>query len=187
MSHIKNILDKHKFRTKKHLGQNFLTDEAALDAIVAAANLSKDDIVLEIGAGIANLSVLIADKCGKFYAVEKDRRLEHILKKALKPYPNAEIVLGDILKINLTNIFKDKKIKIIGNLPYYITTPIINYLLKQKQYIESICITVQKEVAERIVAAPGKKDYGRLSCLLQFYTKAKIVKILPKNNVLPSA
>jgi 16S rRNA (adenine1518-N6/adenine1519-N6)-dimethyltransferase len=185
MSHIKTILDKHKIHAKKRLGQNFLTDQAALDTIVESAQLCPEDIVLEIGAGIGNLSVLIAAQSGKFYAVEKDRRVEHILKKALKPYPRSEIIFGDILKINLQKIFNGQKIKIIGNLPYYITTPIINYLLEQRSYIDSIFITVQKEVAERIVAAPGKKDFGRLSCLLQFYTKAQILEIFPKTMFFP--
>ncbi|MFH1061387.1 MAG: 16S rRNA (adenine(1518)-N(6)/adenine(1519)-N(6))-dimethyltransferase RsmA [Candidatus Omnitrophota bacterium] len=185
MSHIKSILDKHKIHAKKRLGQNFLTDQAALDAIVKSAHLCPDDLVLEIGAGIGNLSVLIAAQSGKFYAVEKDRRVEPILKKALKPYPNAEIILGDILKIDLTKIFQGKKIKVIGNLPYYITTPIINYLLEQKEYIDSIFITVQKEVAQRIVAGPGKKDFGRLSCLLQFYAKAEILEVFPKTMFFP--
>ncbi|MBU1042854.1 MAG: ribosomal RNA small subunit methyltransferase A [Candidatus Omnitrophica bacterium] len=185
MSHIKTILDKHKIHAKKRLGQNFLTDQIALDLIVKSANLTKEDTVLEIGAGIGNLSTVIAEQSGILYAVEKDRRVEHILKKALKPYPHAEIILGDILKIDIKKIFQDKKIKVIGNLPYYITTPIINYLLDHKQYINSICITVQKEVAQRIVAVPGKKDFGRLSCLLQFYTKPEVIAVFPKTMFFP--
>ncbi len=185
MSHIKNILDKHKFHAKKRLGQNFLSDESALNLIVHSANLNKDNTVLEIGSGIGNLSVIIAEQSDKFYAVEKDRRFEHILKKALKPYPHAEIILGDILRLDLKNIFQDKKIKVIGNLPYYITTPIINYLLSHKELIDSICITVQKEVAERIISLPGKKDFGRLSCLIQFYTKAEIIEVFPKTMFFP--
>jgi 16S rRNA (adenine1518-N6/adenine1519-N6)-dimethyltransferase len=185
MSPIKTLLDKHKIHAKKRLGQNFLTDQAALDTIVASAGLSLNDVVLEIGAGIGNLSVLIAKRSGKFYAIEKDRRVEPILKKALKPYPQSEIIFGDILKFDFKNIFQGKKIKVIGNLPYYITTPIINHLLDQKEYIDSILITVQKEVAERIVSPPGKKDFGRLSCLLQFYTKAEIVEVFSKTMFFP--
>jgi len=185
MSHIKNILDKYKFHAKKRLGQNFLTEQSALDLIVNSANLNKNDIVLEIGSGIGNLSTSIAEHSGKLYAVEKDRRVEHILKKALKPYPHAKIILGDILRLDLKKIFQDEKIKVIGNLPYYITTPIINYLLSNKELIKCICITVQKEVAERIVSLPGKKDFGRLSCLLQFYTKAEIIEIFPRTMFFP--
>jgi 16S rRNA (adenine1518-N6/adenine1519-N6)-dimethyltransferase len=185
MSRIKSILTKHKIHAKKRLGQNFLIDEAALKSIVSCAGISKKDTVVEIGPGIGNLSVLLAEKAGKFYAVEKDKRLENVLRKSLKPYSYSRIFIADFLKFDISEIFKEKKIKIIGNLPYYITTPILNKLIENRRYIDIILVTVQKEVAQRITASPGKKDYGRLSCLAQFYTQAEIAEIFPKSMFFP--
>ena len=185
MSRIKNILSENKIRANKRLGQNFLSDEQALKSIILLANLSKSDCVLEIGAGIGNLSSMIAPLAGEFYALEKDKFLKKILNKELAGFKNTTIIFSDILKFDLASIFSDTKIKVIGNLPYYITSPILLHLLDQKEYIESIVITVQKEVAERIVASPGSKDYGRLSCLLQYYTKPQLLEIFPRHFFIP--
>lgn len=185
MSRTKNILSENNIRPKKRFGQNFLSNEQALESITQCANLSNSDCVLEIGSGIGNLSRLIAPLAGEVYALEKDRFLKNILNKELSAFKNTTIIISDILKFNLKNIFSGKKIKIIGNLPYYITSPILLHLIEQKEYIDSICITVQKEVAKRITASPGKKDYGRLTCLLQYYTKAQLLEIFPRDFFIP--
>ncbi len=185
MSRIKNRLSENRIRAKKRLGQNFLSNGQALESIVRSANLSKSDCVLEIGAGIGNLSSMIAPLAGEFYALEKDLTFKKILDKELSDFKNTQIIFTDILKFSLKSIFKDKKIKVIGNLPYYITSPILLHLIKQKQYIDSIFITVQKEVAKRIVASPDNKDYGRLSCLLQYHTKPQLLEIFPKHFFIP--
>jgi 16S rRNA (adenine1518-N6/adenine1519-N6)-dimethyltransferase len=186
MSRIQSILAKYNFRAKKRLGQNFLHDEQALRFLVDAACITGKDHVLEIGAGIGNLSALIAAKAGKLYALEKDRALEPMLRQALEKFPGTLVVFEDILAFDLKSIAAGKKLKIIGNLPYYITSPILVTLIEQKQYIDSIFITVQKEVAERIIARPGTKDYGRLSCLMQYHTKPTILRILPKECFFPT-
>ncbi len=185
MFRIKNCLSKNRIRAKKRLGQNFLCDEQALESITLSANLSKLDCVLEIGAGIGNLSSMIAPLAGEFYALEKDLSLKKILSKELSSFKNTKIIFSDVLKFDLACIFSGRKIKVIGNLPYYITSPILLHLIEQKEYIESIFITVQKEVAERIVAAPGSKDYGRLSCLLQYHTQPRLLEIFPKHFFVP--
>jgi len=185
MSRIKNILTKHKLRVKKRLGQNFLQDTQALEQIVEYAKISGEDSVLEIGAGIGNLSTLIAEKAGQFFAVEKDRALEAPLKESLNGFNNTQIIIADILKFDISAIAPGKKLKIVGNLPYYITSPILNYLIDRREFIQEIYITVQKEVAQRIIAKPGTKDYGRLTCLLQFYAKPEILKIFPKQMFFP--
>ncbi len=186
MSRIKNILSENHIRAKKRFGQNFLINIQALELITSTANLNTSDCVLEIGSGIGNLSCLIAPLAGEFYALEKDRFLKKTLNKELSGFSNTTIIISDILKFDLKNIFNGKKIKVIGNLPYYITSPILLHLIDQKKYIDSICITVQKEVARRIVASPGNKDYGRLSCLLQYYTKTELIEIFPRNFFMPS-
>ncbi|MFH2138730.1 MAG: 16S rRNA (adenine(1518)-N(6)/adenine(1519)-N(6))-dimethyltransferase RsmA [Candidatus Omnitrophota bacterium] len=185
MSQPSAVLAKYKVRPKKRLGQNFLDDENALNQIASAAGISKEDHVLEIGAGIGNLSILLAEKAGKFYALEKDNSLEKILKKTLVKSDNSKIIISDILQFNLDSIYKDKKLIVVGNLPYYITSPILLHLIKQKTCIKTILITVQKEVAKRITASAGNKDYGRLSCLLQFYAKAELLEIFPKRLFIP--
>ncbi|MFH1460726.1 MAG: 16S rRNA (adenine(1518)-N(6)/adenine(1519)-N(6))-dimethyltransferase RsmA [Candidatus Omnitrophota bacterium] len=185
MSHITNVLGKHKLRIKKRLGQNFLQDPHALQFIADSAGINHQDPVLEIGAGIGNLSIYLAEKTGSFFALEKDLTLKPALSAALKSFTNTKIIFKDILKFKLPDIYSGKKLKIIGNLPYYITTPVIINLIEQKQYINLILITVQKEVAQRIIASPGKKDYGRLSCLLQYHTQPEILKIFPKHLFFP--
>lgn len=180
-----NHLSENKVRAKKRLGQNWLCNDQALESIVRCADLSDSDCVLEIGAGIGNLSSLIAPRAGEFYALEKDTSLKKILNKELAGFLNTKIIFSDILKFDLGSIFNGKKIKVIGNLPYYITSPILLHLIGQRQYIESIVITVQKEVAERIAAAPGSKDYGRLSCLLQYHAKTELIEIFPRHFFTP--
>jgi len=163
------------FKPKKRLGQNFLIDKNIQNKIINACNFKSSDTVLEIGAGRGELTQLIAQRVNKVYAFEIDRNLCSILKDNLINHKNVAIVNGDFLKVDLREYFKksDHKIKIIGNIPYYITTPIIEYLLKYKQNIEIIFLTVQKEFALRMLSKAGNKDYGSFSCFIQYYTKPK--------------
>ena len=185
MSLTKTLMIEEKIRAKKRMGQNFLINTQALETIIETAELKKTDCVFEIGSGTGNLSELIALHPEQFHTIEKDLSFKKILNKKLSCFKNTNIFFGDILKFDLKKIFSGKRIKIIGNLPYYITSPILLYLLDQKEYIENIVITVQKEVAERIVAPPGNKDYGRLSCLLQYYTNAQLIDIFPRHFFMP--
>lgn len=185
MSHIKTTLAKYKLRAKKRLGQNFLKHRQSLQIIADHLQITENDHLLEIGAGIGNLSVFIAKGAKKFYALEKDPAYEQILKDTLGKFKNAEIIIKDILKFDISSIFKGERLKITGNLPFYITSPILNHLLNHKEHINSILITVQHEVAQRIIAQPGTKDYGRLSCLLQFYTKPTLLEIFPRELFYP--
>lgn len=174
-------------KPKKSIGQNFLIDQNIQKKIVLSCNFNSCDIVLEIGSGRGELTKLIAPLVSKIYAIEMDPHLSIILRDSFKEYPNTTIVNQDILKVNLKKYFGriKKKIKIIGNIPYYITTPIIEHLLIYNKYIDAIFITVQKEFAKRIVAHPGSKDYGSLSCFLKYYTEAKILFHIKKTCFMP--
>ena len=185
MSQVKNVLVKNRIRPKKHFGQNFLTSIDALELIAESADISKNDHVLEIGAGIGNLSTFLAAQPEKFYALEKDFTLQRILKKSLKQFNNSEIIITDIMNFDIEKIYTGRSLIVVGNLPYYITTPILNRLIEQRSMIKTILITVQKEVARRIAASPGGKDYGRLSCRMQFYTKPTLIQILPRSMFYP--
>lgn len=172
---------------KKRLGQNFLIDKNVQTKIVSACELTPSDNVLEIGSGRGELTRLICDKAGMVYALEIDPYLCDILEDNLKGYSNIKIINHDILKFNLKRYFgklKDK-IKIIGNIPYYITTPVIEHLLKYKNMIDTIFITVQKEFAVRLTAKPGSKDYGSFSCFAQYYSKPKALFFIKKTSFSP--
>ncbi|MCG2712823.1 MAG: 16S rRNA (adenine(1518)-N(6)/adenine(1519)-N(6))-dimethyltransferase RsmA [Candidatus Omnitrophica bacterium] len=186
MSRTSNIPVDYKPRPKKRLGQHFLIDKAALGNILDAARLSSEDYVLEIGSGSGNLSVLLAKQAGRFYALEKDTAFNAVLKSRLKPFPCSKIIFTDILAFDIKEIFEGRKYKVIGNIPYYITSPIITRLIEQREYIDTILITIQKEVAQRIVACPGTKNYGRLSILAQFYTSPELITIFPKKLFSPA-
>lgn len=186
-----------KIKPIKKLGQNFLHDENILQRIADASQLTNDDVVLEIGSGTGNLTKYLCERAKFVYAVEKDSRLCKIAEENLKEYKNVKIICGDILKIDVgadlcvrpscggRHTGLPPQIKAIGNLPYYITTPIIFKLLERRQYISDIVIMAQKEVAQRIIASPGGKDYGILSCSAQFYTKPKIMFYINKGAFLP--
>ncbi len=175
-------------KPKKRLGQNFLTDKNIQRKLISSFNLKACDRILEIGAGYGDLTRQIAEKCAYVYALEIDPELCGILKVNTKGYPNIKIVNQDILKFNLKNYFQDlkTKIKVIGNIPYYITTPIIEYLFKYRDRIETVFIAVQKEFAKRIVANPGSKEYGSFSCFVQYHSIPKILFIIKKGSFLPS-
>lgn len=175
-------------KPKKRLGQNFLVDQNIQRKIVASCQLGPSDIVLEIGAGRGELTQAIAKEVKKVYAVEVDVFLCDILEENLEKHPNVEIIRKDMLKVNLKNILKKsaKKIKVVGNIPYYITSPIIDHLLKFKDKIEVIYLSVQKEFARRMVAQAGSKDFGSFSCFVQYYTCPKIIFSISKTCFWPA-
>ena len=183
------VLQKHEFQFKKKFGQNFLIDPHVLDKIVDAAQITKDDFVLEIGPGIGTLTQYLCENARQVLAVEIDDKLIPILKETLQPYDNVEVLHGDILKQDIQQIadtYNDgKPIKVVANLPYYITTPIIMGLFESHVPIDSITIMVQKEVADRMKAEPGTKDYGALSLAVQYYAKPYIAAFVPPNCFMP--
>jgi len=180
----KEILRDNNLNLKKSLGQNFLVDNDILDKIVAAANLGSEDKVVEIGPGIGALTERLAQVAKKVVAVELDDRLIPILKKSLAGYDNVEIVHGDALEIDFNQLITGEY-KVVANLPYYITTPIIMRLLEENFNVEEIVVMVQKEVAERIVAKPGGKDYGVLSIGVQYHTRPRIAFDVPPSVFIP--
>jgi len=172
---IGNLFDKHNFRPNKKLGQIFLVDENILKKLIDYLNIKSSDYILEIGAGFGSLTKHLIRKAKRVFAVEKDKRLCNMIYEYLGECPdNLEIIHGDILKFNIKKIYKiySEKIRVIGNLPYYITSPIISYLIENKDYMDSIQLTVQKEVADRILAKPSTKDYSFLTLLVQFHLEA---------------
>ena len=188
-SYIREILDKYGFEFSKALGQNFLIDGNILKNISKAGEITKEDLILEIGPGIGTLTEELALNAKKVVAVELDKNLLPILGETLKAYDNIEVVHGDILKLDLKELIDNKleggPIKVVANLPYYITTPIIGKLLEEDFNIHSIIIMVQKEVADRIVATPNSKEYGALSLFINFYSHPQIILKVPKTVFMP--
>lgn len=188
-SYVKEIINKYGFGFSKSLGQNFLIDGNIVRKICEEGNIDSTDNVLEIGPGIGTLTEELGIRAKKVVAVELDKNLLPILDDTLSQYENIEIVHGDILKIDLSKLFKEKfdggSIKIVANLPYYITTPIITRFLEEEIDIDSILVMVQKEVAERMSARSGSKDYGSLSVFVNYYTEAEIVLNVPKTVFMP--
>lgn len=174
---------------KKSLGQNFLIDKNIQKKIINACDLSSEDIVLEIGAGLGDLSLPLASVAGKVYALEIDSRLLFQLEENLSRYKNCRIIKGDILKFDLKKFLREEgvkqKIKIIGNVPYYISSPIIEHLIGYRDNISVVFMTVQKEFARRVVACPGTKTYGSFSCFVQYYASGKILFEIKKNCFKP--
>ena len=183
------ILQKYKFNFQKKFGQNFLIDEHVLDKIIRAAEITKDDYVLEIGPGIGTMTQYLACAAREVTAVEIDRALIPILEDTLKEYDNVSIINEDILKVDIAALAKEKNggrpIKVVANLPYYITTPIIMGLFESHVPLESITVMVQKEVADRMQVGPGTKDYGALSLAVQYYAEPYIVANVPPNCFMP--
>lgn len=183
------ILQKYNFRFQKKYGQNFLIDSHVLDKIISEAGITKDDLVLEIGPGIGTMTQYLCENSREVVAVEIDETLIPILKETLSEYSNVCVINEDILKVNINRIVEEKNngkpIKVVANLPYYITTPIIMGLFESKVPLESITIMVQKEVADRMKAGPGTKDYGALSLAVQYYSKPEIVAIVSPNCFMP--
>lgn len=183
------ILQKYNFNFQKKFGQNFLIDEHVLDKIIRAAEITKDDYVLEIGPGIGTMTQYLACAAREVTAVEIDRALIPILEDTLKEYDNVSIINEDILKVDIAALAKEKnggrQIKVVANLPYYITTPIIMGLFESHVPLESITVMVQKEVADRMQVGPGTKDYGALSLAVQYYAEPYIVANVPPNCFMP--
>ncbi len=182
-------LRKYNFNFQKRFGQNFLIDANILEKIIRSAEVRKDDFVLEIGPGIGTMTQYLCESAGRVAAVEIDRNLIPILEDTLKEYDNAEIICGDILKLDLDAFVREKNegkpIKIVANLPYYITTPIVMGILESGIPVESMTIMVQKEVAGRMQARPGSKEYGALSLAVQYYAEPKVVANVPPNCFMP--
>ena len=184
----KKIVEKYGFSFKKNFGQNFLVDERVLGKIVSSAEISKDDVVIEVGPGIGTLTQALAKEAYKVVAVEIDTTLVPILGELLSDFDNIEIINEDILKVDVNAIaekYPDKKIKMVANLPYYITTPIIMNVLENHSPVESITVMIQKEVAYRMKAQPSTKDYGSLSLAVQYYCEPYLVANVPQNCFMP--
>ena len=183
------VLQKYGFNFQKKFGQNFLIDTNVLDKIISAAEITKDDCVLEIGPGIGTMTQYLAEAAREVVAVEIDKALIPILEDTLSVYDNVTVINEDILKVDMNAIVQERNegrpIKVVANLPYYITTPIIMGLFEQHVPLRSITIMVQKEVAERMQVGPGTKDYGALSLAVQYYAQPKIVANVPPNCFIP--
>ena len=183
------VLQKYNFHFQKKFGQNFLIDTHVLERIISEAGVTKDDFVVEIGPGIGTMTQYLCEAAGAVAAVEIDKNLIPILHDTLSEYDNVEIINEDILKVDIAALAEEKNggkpIKVVANLPYYITTPIIMGLFESHVPIESITVMVQKEVADRMQCGPGSKDYGALSLAVQYYAKPEIVANVPPNCFMP--
>ena len=181
------ILKKYSIRANKSLGQNFLINQTVVDEIVSSANITKEDLVIEIGPGLGTLTKQLLEKAGKVICVELDERMVKILKDRFSLYENFEIINQDILKVNLKEIIEkeNKNCKVVANLPYYITTPIIMKLLEDKLNIESITVMIQKEVAERLIAVPGEKLSGAITYSVYYYCESEKIMEVPPESFIP--
>lgn len=178
-SATKEIINKYSFAFQKKFGQNFLIDSNVLESIIRGAEITKDDFVLEIGPGIGTMTQYLCEAARQVVAVEIDKMLIPILEDTLSEYDNVEVINQDVLKVDIKSLAEEKNngkpIKVVANLPYYITTPIIMGLFESGVPIDSITIMVQKEVADRMQTGPGSKDYGALSLAVQYYAPAKVI------------
>lgn len=183
------VIQKYQFAFQKKFGQNFLIDTHVLEKIIQAAGITKEDCVLEIGPGIGTMTQYLAESAGRVVAVEIDTNLLPILADTLKDYDNVTVINNDILKVDINELVKDynngRPIKVVANLPYYITTPIIMGLFESNVPIDNITVMVQKEVADRMQVGPGSKDYGALSLAVQYYASPYIVANVPPNCFIP--
>ena len=189
----KFILKKYGITANKSLGQNFLVSEDVVNSIIEAAELSENDLVIEVGPGLGTLTKPLLEIAGKVVCVELDKKMLQILQDRFMLYSNFEVIQEDILKVNLEELIKKQKqinsklqkVKIVANLPYYITSPIMMYLLEQKLEIESITVMIQKEVAERFIAIPGDKKSGAITYTIYYYSEGEKVVDVPKNSFIP--
>ncbi len=181
------ILNKYGLRANKKLGQNFLINESIIYDIVKKANVTKEDVVIEIGPGLGSLTKELINNAKKVIAIELDPNMIDILKSRFGIFDNFEVIYGDVLKIDLEELIKGyDSVKVVANLPYYITTPIIMKLLEDKLKIKSITVMVQKEVGERICATHKDKEYGAITVSVQYYSEPQIIIDVPKENFLPA-
>lgn len=186
----KEIIQRHGFSFKKSLGQNFLIDQNILTKIVASAGLDSSKGALEIGPGIGALTERLAQQAKTVTAIEIDRRLIPILEEVLEPYPHVHVEQADVLKVDLKDLFARRfhdvdSVSVVANLPYYVTTPILMKLLEEKLPLENIVVMIQKEVAERMAAAPGSKDFGSLSIAVQYYSEPELICTVPHTVFIP--
>lgn len=182
---MQEVLRKHDFHFKKKYGQNFLIKPDLLHDIVDGAEVTDEDTVVEIGPGVGSLTRVLADRAKQVYAIEVDEKLIPILDETMAGYDNVTIINEDVLKADLTDIFAQGRVKVVANLPYYITTPIILGLLEKDLDFESITVMVQKEVAERMQAVPGTKDYGALTLAVGYYTDPQILFLVSPDSFMP--
>lgn len=205
----RHILDKYQLRARKKFGQNFLVSEDVVEGILAAADITKEDTVLEIGPGIGTMTTYLSEAAGRVVSVEIDRSLMPVLKETLDGCGNVRIIWEDVLKVDLRGLYRElfppeedgtqaaltapgggdapraPRLKVVANLPYYVTTPIIMELLKEKDLFGSITLMVQKEVAERICASPGSKEYGAITLAVQYYARPEIAMAVPAHCFFP--
>lgn len=186
------LMKKYHIKANKSLGQNFLISNEVVEKIVDCSNISKDDLVIEIGPGLGTLTKELLEKAGKVVAIELDKKMLSILKDKFSLYHNFSLINKDVLKVDLNKLIKEekekngfKRAKIVANLPYYITTPIIMKLLEEKLDLESITVMIQKEVADRLVAIPGEKDTGAITYSVYYYSEAESVLEVPNNSFIP--
>ena len=187
------IMNKYHIKANKSLGQNFLIDENVVNNIVEGSNISKDDLVIEIGPGLGTLTKYLLEKAGKVVSIELDKKMLTILNDRFKLYDNFDLLHSDILKVDLVKLIKEQKeslnlkhAKVVANLPYYITTPIIMKLLEEELDLESITVMVQKEVADRLIAIPGSKDAGAITYSVYYYATSESILDVPKTSFVPA-
>ena len=189
LKETKFIMDKYHIKADKSLGQNFLIDDEAVSGIVDAASISNEDLIIEIGPGLGTLTKELLEKAGKVICIELDKRMIEILQDRFSMYENFRIINDDVLKVNLHELIEKEKLvntKIVANLPYYITTPIIMKLLEDRLDIETITVMIQKEVADRLVTEPGKGDTGAITYAIHYYTNPKRVLEVPNTSFIPA-
>lgn len=189
LKETKFILDKYHITANKNLGQNFLIDDEAVTGIIDAAKVSKDNLIIEIGPGLGTLTKELLEKAGKVICIELDKRMMEILEDRFSMYTNFKVINEDVLKVNLKDLIQQEKIKtakIVANLPYYITTPIIMKLLEDRLDIETITVMIQKEVADRLVTEPGTGDTGAITYAIHYYTEPKRVLEVPNTAFIPA-
>lgn len=185
------IMKKYHIKANKNLGQNFLIDEQVIEKIVNASEITKEDCVIEIGPGLGTLTKELLEKAGKVISIELDKKMITILKDRFSLYDNFELINNDVLQVDLKNIILTekenglKKVKVVANLPYYITTPIIMKLLEEKLDLESITVMVQKEVADRLIAIPSDKETGAITYSVYYYAKGEEILEVPKESFIP--
>ena len=192
LEETKFIMNKYNIKANKSLGQNFLISEEVVNTIVESSNIEKDDLVIEIGPGLGTLTKYLLDKAKKVICVELDTKMINILNDRFKLYNNLEIINEDVLKVDLKSIIKNEKdnnnvknVKVVANLPYYITTPIIMKLLEEQLELESITVMIQKEVAERLIEIPGDKNTGAITYTVYYYSIGEKIIEVPKDSFIP--
>ncbi len=183
----KDVMRRFNIKASKKYGQNFIIDENAIEAILNSANIGDRDRILEIGPGLGTLTRYLCEKSLKVIAVEIDKQIIEALRVNMSGYDNFFLINEDFLNLDLSTVFNDvdEKYKVVANLPYYITSPIISKLLEEKEHIDSITLMVQKEVAQRIAAEPGGKDFGILSVAIQYHSAPEIIAVVPASSFLP--